>query len=205
MGTTNGGKGMMGSKLPPTPTANRTRWVAGTYVEVAWGPRYNHGGGYQYRLCPATEPLTEECFQRHPLEFDRTKQVLKWNNGTLQYPMGAKAVFVDGDLVKPKGSTWARNPLPRIWDTKLGLHNPDACPGPSTRAAGSPPGCLAFPAPCPWDTYNTTGLVPCDDPGAETEPTRNARRLHDHSQVSLGRCDGDGMGQCSSDWVVGVI
>merc|ERR1719460_3571956 len=97
---------------------------AGTWVEVAWGPRYNHGGGYQYRLCPASEPLTEECFQRHPLEFDRTKQVLKWNNGTLEYPMGDEAVFVDGDAVRPKGSTWARDPLPRIYDSKTGLHDP---------------------------------------------------------------------------------
>merc|ERR1712060_569374 len=178
--TSMAGMGMMGSKLPPTPMENRTRWKAGTWVEVAWGPRYNHGGGYQYRLCPSSEPLTEECFQRHPLEFDRTKQTLKWNNGTLEYPMGSKAIFVDGDAVKPKGSTWARNPIPRIWDSKAGLHNPEACPGPSARAAGSPPGCLAFPAPCPWDTYNTTGLLP-------------------------GTTDGDGMGQCSSDWVVGVI
>lgn len=28
--------------------ARQTKWVAGTYVEVAWGPLYNHGGGYQY-------------------------------------------------------------------------------------------------------------------------------------------------------------
>merc|ERR1719387_1785585 len=34
--TTIAGKGMMGSKLPPTPSANRTRWSAGTWVEVAW-------------------------------------------------------------------------------------------------------------------------------------------------------------------------
>merc|ERR1711865_767625 len=100
------------------------------------------------------------CFQRHPLEFDRTKQVLKWNNGTLEYPMGSEAVFVDGDAVRPKGSTWARNPIPRIWDSKTSLNNPDACPGPSTRAHELP-GCLAFPAPCPWDTYTTTGLLPC--------------------------------------------
>ena len=26
-------------------------------------------GGYQYRLCPATEDLTEECSQKYPLEF----------------------------------------------------------------------------------------------------------------------------------------
>ena len=37
--------GDLGSKLPPS--ANKTKWVAGTYVEVAWGPLYNHGGGYQ--------------------------------------------------------------------------------------------------------------------------------------------------------------
>eukprot|EP00419_Tripos_fusus_P012397 CAMPEP_0172667152 /NCGR_PEP_ID=MMETSP1074-20121228/8242_1 /TAXON_ID=2916 /ORGANISM="Ceratium fusus, Strain PA161109" /LENGTH=438 /DNA_ID=CAMNT_0013483619 /DNA_START=59 /DNA_END=1376 /DNA_ORIENTATION=+ len=171
--TSMAGKGMMGSKLPPTPVADRTRWVAGTWVEVAWGPRYNHGGGYQYRLCPATEPLTEECFQRHPLDFDRGKQVLKWNNRTLQYPMGSKAVFVDGDFVKPKGSMWARNPIPRIWDDKLGLHNPEACPGPSTRE-NPKPGCLAFPAPCPWDTYNVTGLLPCDPSTEVTSPKQHA-------------------------------
>ena len=90
-------KGMLGSVLPPIPYADRRVWSAGTYVEVAWGVRYNHGGGYSYRLCSALEPLTEECFQRTPLEFDRTKQVLKWNNGTLEYPMGGKAVFVDGE------------------------------------------------------------------------------------------------------------
>merc|ERR1712032_885143 len=112
--------GMMGSRLPPTPRANRTRWAAGTSVEVAWGVRYNHGGGYQYRLCPANEPITEECFQRHPLEFDRTKQILKWNNGTLEYPMGKQAIFVDGDVVKPKGDwvlswRWDCEETAQIW------------------------------------------------------------------------------------------
>ena len=84
----------------------------------------------------------------------------------------------------PAGSEWARNPIPRIWDSKVGLHNPDACPGPSTREAGSPPGCLAFPAPCPWDTYTTRGLQNCSagpDPGP------------------MGRCDGDGASECASD------
>lgn len=83
----------------------------------------------------------------------------------------------------------ARNPIPRIWDSKEGLHNPDVCPGPTTRAAGSPPGCLSFPAPCPWDTYTTKGLLPCGD----------------GEEGLLGRCDNDGMSQCASDWVVGVI
>ena len=53
-------KGMRGSHLPPTPLANRTRWVAGTYVEVAWGLRYNHGGGYSYRSVGATQTRASE-------------------------------------------------------------------------------------------------------------------------------------------------
>ena len=44
--TSNGGTGMKGTRLPPIPPAARTKWVAGTSVEVAWGVRYNHGGGY---------------------------------------------------------------------------------------------------------------------------------------------------------------
>lgn len=34
--------GDMGSKLPASPL--RPRWVAGSQVEVAWGPRYNVSG-----------------------------------------------------------------------------------------------------------------------------------------------------------------
>ena len=36
--------GDLGSKLPPS--KNKTKWTAGEYVEVGWGPLYNHGGGY---------------------------------------------------------------------------------------------------------------------------------------------------------------
>ena len=71
-------RGLMGGQ-PFQAGGRLAEWAAGTYVEVAWGPLYNHGGGYQYRLCPAGEALTEECFQRTPLEFDRSKQTLVWN------------------------------------------------------------------------------------------------------------------------------
>eukprot|EP01044_Picomonas_judraskeda_P001562 COSAG03_NODE_95_length_13149_cov_7.907969_3_plen_54_part_00 len=47
-------------------------------AEVSWNVRNNHGGGYSYRLCPATETLTEECFKQHPLDFDQTKQASKF-------------------------------------------------------------------------------------------------------------------------------
>ena len=44
-----------------------------TSTRVTYGTHFmqvlnNHGGGYSYRLCPAGEKLTEECFQKHPQE-----------------------------------------------------------------------------------------------------------------------------------------
>jgi len=75
-----------------------------------------------------------------------------------------------------QGSTWARDPVPRINDNNAGLHDAAGCPGPK---GDSGPGCLQFPAPCPWDT----GMLNCTTPG----------------------CHGNGMGSCSSDWVVGLI
>ena len=66
-----------------------------------------HGGGYQYRLCPANEPLTEECMQKMPLEFDRAEGTsLVWNNGTR---LKIENVFVS-EGTWPKGSTWVSGP-----------------------------------------------------------------------------------------------
>ena len=134
------------TKLKPTAPENRTHWKAGTSVEVAWGIRYNHGGGYQYRLCPANQPLTEDCMQKMPLEFDRTEGTsLVWNNGS-RYKI--ENVFVS-EGTWPKGSTWARNPIPRVNDDNIGQHDPDACKGPLKHYT---PGCIQFPPVCPQDT-----------------------------------------------------
>lgn len=62
------------------------------------------GGGYQYRLCPASEALTEECFMRMPLEFNRSMQQLRWNNGSR---LSIQGTWVDTGT-NPIGSTWAR-------------------------------------------------------------------------------------------------
>eukprot|EP00051_Salpingoeca_urceolata_P005916 m.78800 g.78800 ORF g.78800 m.78800 type:complete len:112 (+) comp14598_c0_seq5:73-408(+) len=67
--------------LPPAPSG--TVWKAGDVVETAWSIRANHGGGYQYRLCPSNETLTEECFQARPIPFAE-KMALRWENGTQQ-------------------------------------------------------------------------------------------------------------------------
>jgi len=135
--------GDLGTKvLPEGPSM--ASWKAGSSVVVSWGMRYNHGGGYQYRMAPLHSDLTEKTFQKMPLEFDTTKQVLVWNNGT-RYPIDG--IFVNTGTM-PAGSTWARNPIPRIQDDNIGLQDVAGCPGPNGKSG---PRCISFPAPCPQD------------------------------------------------------
>lgn len=104
-------QGDLGSHvLKPAPSG--TVWSAGSTVEVVWGIRYNHGGGYSYRLCPASEPLTEECFQRMPLNFTGMPS-LRWHDGK---ELWYKGVYVT-EGTHPPGSMWAKNPIPRIDDS----------------------------------------------------------------------------------------
>ena len=48
---------MNGTKLAPMDTG--VKWKIGGVAEVTWQIENHHGGGYQYRLCPADEPLTD--------------------------------------------------------------------------------------------------------------------------------------------------
>lgn len=104
--TTHAHHGMKGSELPEMPTG--TVWKAGGTAEVVWQVRFNHGGGYAYRLCPLGQPLTEACFQSHHLEFVQDKQALVFKNGS-RLPI--KGVFANIGT-SPANSTWARMPLP---------------------------------------------------------------------------------------------
>jgi len=75
-------------------------------VQKAW-----HGGGYQYRLCPADAELTEECFQSHPVPFADGTSTLRWAGKN-----GETVVFNATDVsvgTLPEGSTWRRGPFPR--------------------------------------------------------------------------------------------
>ena len=169
--------GQAGSKvLPPAPSG--AVWVAGASVEVSWGIRFNHGGGYQYRLCPASSPLTEECFQRTPLPFNRHKQSLMWNNGTRLPLLGT---WVDVGTM-PAGSTWAMNPIPRIDFDANSSGQPKGWRGCTLSKAGDPvgKGCRQFDAPCAWDD------------GWYAQPGGPAHNI-------------DVMGACSGDWTGGVI
>lgn len=139
--------GDLGSKVLPQAPSN-TIWKAGRQYEVSWGIRYNHGGGYQYRLCPADQELTEECFSKLPLQFDRTKQALQWNNGT-RYSING--TFVDQGTL-PASSTWAMNPIPRIDFDSHSSGQPNNFTGCEMKD-GVPVGraCRQFDPPCPWD------------------------------------------------------
>lgn len=61
-------QGDLGSRLPTM--APQAVWKAGSAVEVGWTVMANHGGGYAYRMAPASAPLTEETFRKMPLDFE---------------------------------------------------------------------------------------------------------------------------------------
>jgi len=68
----------------------------------------NHGGGYQYRVCPKTESPTEACFQANPLAFADSKTTVVYNTGKR---ITLKAVDVSTG-VQPAGHAWRRLPMP---------------------------------------------------------------------------------------------
>jgi len=104
-----------------------TQWTAGGVAEVATGALFaNHGGGYQWRLCPTAEFTAdgiknEECFQRSPLEYATGKSTIQFGdhhrmrNNTEGSRVEFDAVRVtdaNTDGVMPKGSTWTKYPVP---------------------------------------------------------------------------------------------
>lgn len=93
--------------LPAGPV---TVWKAGGVAEVAWSISAQHGGGYQYRLCPSGSTLDEACFTKMPLAFvDKTHEI-RYNDGS------AKSIYINATELStgtiPAGSTWRRNPIP---------------------------------------------------------------------------------------------
>jgi len=167
--------GDLGSVVLPAGPSMATYQI-GSPVEVKWGLRFNHGGGYQYRLCPATEELlTEDCFMRTPLDFVRGKQALEWKNGTRMLVPDPQ--YIDEGII-PVGSTWARNPIPVISGQHAGCVNTT---GNLTTNATDVYGmlCRQFEPPCLGDDgWDTT-------PGSADQT--------------------DLMGKCSGEWIEGVI
>lgn len=111
---------------------DETVWIAGSVVEVGWGITANHGGGYQYRLCPASEDPTEACFQQHPLEFYGDDQWIQYGHGlNASDRVKIPAVRVSGDKVVPSGSTWTKNPIPPCNTPIAGGAQHTPCLGPT--------------------------------------------------------------------------
>jgi len=97
--------------LPAHPTG--VSWKAGMEYEVSWTIEANHAGGYLYRLARADGPLTEEEFQKTPLEFVG-QQGFRWGGGPKN---GGSEHFYNGTYLSegtvPAGSRWSLNPVPR--------------------------------------------------------------------------------------------
>jgi len=88
------------------PRETGIKWVAGGVANVSWYIAFNHGGGYKYRICPRTEQLTEDCFQRpeHQLEFASHEHVFLFEEGPERIP---NTVVQEGG-----GVGWMLNPIP---------------------------------------------------------------------------------------------
>lgn len=71
----------------------------------------NHGGGYAWRLGPASQPLTEDCFQQHPMQFADDQTVLQYNDGT---PTVTIPAMTTATGTQPVNSQWRRNPIPSL-------------------------------------------------------------------------------------------
>ena len=97
--------GDVGSALP---AGKVNYWPAGKTVNVSFGMLVNHGGGYQYRLCPKSSKLSEECFQANPVAFASSSTIIRKKSS-------ASVIVPATDLskgTKPAGSTWRRLPFP---------------------------------------------------------------------------------------------
>ena len=87
--------------------------------------------GYQYRLCPKSQPLSEECFQAHPLPFADGTSALRWG-GPAATKRCAKGEYAD--CVLPfAGARPAETREP------LGGGALPACPTPRRRLPGGRP------------------------------------------------------------------
>jgi len=159
--TTYAHHGMRGRDLPKMPTG--TVWKIGGMANVTWNVRNNHGGGYSYRLCPANQPLTEECFQKTPLDFVKEKQGILFPDG--------RVVTIKGEFITegtfPEGSMWSRLPIPA---SGLG---PRCLSGPNDTDS-TPNGCQEWEGRLNHNGHVDGPCVPCPEtPGSDCSRCSN--------------------------------
>ena len=102
-------QGDKGSELP---LGKITEWEAGATVTASWTLIVNHGGGYQYRVCPTGTNMKVDnaCFDSNPLKFAGKEQTVHFQSKGSK-PVTLSAVDVSKG-VKPEGSAWRRLPIP---------------------------------------------------------------------------------------------
>jgi uncharacterized surface protein with fasciclin (FAS1) repeats len=126
-----------------------TVWTAGETVDVSYNIEATHGGGHQYRLCPAgnlfgDNSLDEECFQANVMAFADGKSTFVGGSGDDAVSIEYDALDVDDsntDGVWPSGTTWRKLGLPPC----LGLSGTDDCSTPQF-TENMAPGYWGYPA-----------------------------------------------------------
>jgi hypothetical protein len=116
--------GDLGTKLPPMPA--QAVWRAGVAYEAGWTVAANHGGGYAYRMAPLDSALTEQDFQKMPLEFVG-HSILRWDGDQstqLEFNSSERGWETNQGTV-PRGSTWRKNPIPvGLWSREGSTFEP---------------------------------------------------------------------------------
>ncbi len=119
-------RGDRGSQLKPLGSAPAAVWTSGSFAEVGWTVMANHGGGYQYRMAPANEPLTEALFQQMPLAYEGASY-LRWDgniDAQLEFSP-AKLGWETNQGTIPAGSMWRKNPIPSgLWQREGATFSP---------------------------------------------------------------------------------
>jgi hypothetical protein len=105
-GFTNGARG---SELSP---GTVTYMPAGGTFDAQFGLLVNHGGGYQYRLCPKSKDLSEDCFQQNPLAFASSKQIIRKADGS-EIEISATDISQGTSPAGPNEPLQLRNLAPR--------------------------------------------------------------------------------------------
>lgn len=95
-----------GSKLAER---SPVQWIAGSEQLVRSAVWIQHGGVYQYRLCPKNSSLTEACFQRHVLPFAHQEDPKAWKS------VGTKPSDFNDTVLVPK--TTGKYVLQWRWDS----------------------------------------------------------------------------------------
>lgn len=102
-------QGDLGTKvLKPRPTG--TVWKRGSIQQTRWELTATHGGGYQYRLCPADATLNEECFAKTPLDFAKSADGRYYHTVIMQN--SDETQQINATIVESGGGIgWALHPM----------------------------------------------------------------------------------------------